>query len=104
MKTLDPNKHMMGLNGKKLSGAPLVVGEQLCNLAMLDRGAAASTGKEAYHLNELMQRIATAKKPINLITGEVKLLRKVLDNAIASKQISTFLVGRLYEELEGDGK
>lgn len=105
MKTLDPNKCIMGFDGKKVSDQPLIVSEQLCALAMLDRGKAATTAKEAYILTSLMQRIATAKKPISLIDGEVKLLKKVLDNALASKQnISTFLVGELYGELEGDDK
>ena len=95
----DGNAHILGLNGKEIAGGPIIVADQLANLVFSDRGESASTAREAYVLNALMGKIATADKPIDLTDGEVKLLRKVLDNAIKSKRVSTFIVGRLYGAL-----
>lgn len=105
MTKIDPNAHILGFDGKKLKGPPLLVAEQLCALAILDRSQVATyTPKEAYLLNGLMQRIASAKKPISLVDLEVKLLKRMLGNVIAAKLgVSTFLVGGLYEILDGKG-
>jgi len=108
MTKIDPNADILGFDGKKLKGPPLLVADQFCALAMLDRSQVATyTPREAYLLNGLMQTIASAKKPISLTDIEVKLLKRMLENALAAKAgVSTFLVGSLYEILDskGDGK
>lgn len=93
---LDPNAHILGLDGKEIPGGPIIVADQLANLVLSDRGESAGTAREAYQLNALIEKIATAQEPVALIDTEVKLLKRVLDSAIKSKRISTFLVGRLY--------
>jgi len=102
MVKVDPNAHILGFDGKKLKGPPLLVADQFCALAMLDRSQVATyTPREAYLLNGLMQTIARAEKPISLTTTEINLLKRMLENALAAKAgVSTFLVGSLYEILD----
>ena len=98
---IDFNVEIKNLKGEEVLGGPLMATEQLCNLAIGDRGETAATGMEAYKLNALMERIACADGPVDLSPDDVTLLKKLLDNALGSHRVSTFLVGRLSGILEG---
>jgi len=97
------NQDILGLDGKKIPGEPLIAADQLAALVLQDRGGSAETARDAYRLNAIVERIACAKGEVNLEEEEVELLQTVLDNALAAKQTSTFLVGRLYGILDGKG-
>ena len=88
------------LKGDEILGGPILAADQLCGIALADKGASVETARDAYRLNGLMEQIATAKGEIEISDEEITLLKNMLDNAIKGKQASTFLVGRLYGLLE----
>jgi len=94
------NVTILGLDGKKVPGEKIIASEQLANLVMADHGESVDKAIEAFQLNGLMERIALAKKEVELSDKEIALLEKVLDGAIEGKRANTFLVGRLYGILE----
>ena len=107
---IDLNVIITGLKGEKIEGGAIVAADQLANIAMTDRGESAKDARTAYKLNGLMEKIALAKKEVDLSQEEIDLLITLLDNAMKAKRVSTFLVGRLYgllnagkekDELEG---
>lgn len=99
---IDLTQEIVGLDGKKIQGQPLIAAEQLAALVLADRGESVKTALEAYKLNALMEKIALAKGEINLEDDQIELLKKVLEGALKSKNVSTFLVGRLFGILEGE--
>ena len=96
------NAHILDLKGKEIEGGPIVAADQIATLVLSDKGASVETAREADKLNALVERIACAEEPVDLSTDEIKLLHKVLDNAVKAHNVSTFLVGRLYGILEKD--
>ena len=94
--------HILDLHNREIEGGPIIAADQIATLVLSDRGASVDTARGAYRLNALVERIACATEPIDLTEDDIKLLRKVLDAAVASKNASTFLVGRLYGILEED--
>jgi len=101
---IDFNSHILDLHGNEIEGGPVIAADQVASLVLADRGASVDTARSAYQLNFLVGRIAVSKEPVDLSTDDIKLLRKVLDAAVASKNASTFLVGRLYGILEKDSE
>ena len=97
---VDLNIEIKNLDGSAIIGGPLIAAEQLAGLVIADRGASVDTALGAFNLNTLMGHIAVSKEPVDLSTDDITLLHKVLDAAVASKNASTFLVGRLYGILE----
>lgn len=98
---IDFNVEIKTLKEEEVLGGPLIAADQLSNLVVIDRGESAATGREAFQLNALMEKIACAKEPIDVSANDLTLLQKVLDNALANHRISTFIVGRLFGILDG---
>ena len=96
------DSHILDLHGKEIEGGPMIAADQVASLVLADRGASVDTARGAYQLNFLVERIAVSKEPVDLSTDDITLLHKVLDAAVASKNASTSLVGRLYGILEKD--
>ena len=101
---IDFNSHILDLHGNEIEGGPVIAADQIASLVLSDRGASVDSARGAYQLNALVEKVSCAKEPIDLSADDIKLLRKVLDAAVASKNASTFLVGRLYGILEKDSE
>jgi len=93
---IDFTVEIKGLKGEAIPGEKIIAADQFANLVMTDRGESAKTAREAFILNGLMTVIACADGPVELSDVQVTLLETVLTNALVSKRVSTFLVGRLY--------
>jgi len=93
---IDFTVEIKSLKGEVIPGEKIIAADQFANIVMADRGACAQTAKEAFMINGAVTTIACATGPVELSDGQITLLESVLTNALRSKQVNTFLVGRLY--------